>query len=407
MKNKKSGKKVFVGLSGGVDSSVAAALLKRGGYEVTGVFIKAWYPFDSAQDKPVGGCDWREDRRDAMRVCARLDIPFLTLDLEKEYKKKVVDYMLREYRAGRTPNPDVMCNKEIKFGHFLKYALKQGADYIATGHYAQSVERKTQNVKLEFKANQDNEMNALRFTLYASRDRNKDQSYFLWTLRQEQLKHVLFPVGHLKKSNVRKLAKKFSLPTAEKKDSQGLCFIGKIDMKDFLSRYIKAKRGNVVDVNGKRIGYHDGAQFLTIGQRHGFTVTKKGSDFVPMYVVSKDIKKNIITLSKQHPDKLALPVRSFERPRAAIAGSSGGARRENVGVSEIVLDEPNWINDTPVSGKTYKARLRYRQKLMQVLVRRVKGKWTVNFKKRVMDASSGQSLVIYDRNAVIGGGVIV
>ena len=303
--------------------------------------------------------------------------------------------MLREYRAGRTPNPDVMCNKEIKFGHFLKFALSEGADYIATGHYAQNVERKTQNVKPKFKTNRDNEMSALRFTLYASRDRNKDQSYFLWTLKQKQLKHVLFPVGHLKKSNVRKLAKKFSLPTAEKKDSQGLCFIGKIDMKDFISRYIKAKRGNVVDVNGKRIGYHDGAQFLTIGQRHGFTVTKKGSDFVPMYVVSKDIKKNIITLSKQHPDKLALPVRSFER------------RRENVGVSEIVLDEPNWINDTPVSGKTYKARLRYRQKLMQVLVRRVKGKWTGNFKKRVMDASSGQSLVIYDRNAVIGGGVIV
>src|SRR3972149_2581934 len=200
-------KMVFVGLSGGVDSSVTAALLKEQGYEVVGVFIKTWQP-DFIE------CTWPEERRDAMRVAAHLDIPFLTFDLEKEYKKEVGDYMVSEYRAGRTPNPDVMCNKEIKFGAFLQKALAMGADFVATGHYAEISQ--IRNV----------------FSLKKSPDPSKDQSYFLWTLTQEQLAHILFPIGHFKKTEVRKLAKKFALPVAEKKDSQGICFLGDIDLKD-------------------------------------------------------------------------------------------------------------------------------------------------------------------------------
>src|SRR3990167_4048684 len=197
-------KTVYIGLSGGVDSSVSAALLKKQGYDVTGVFIKVWQPNWIT-------CTWKEDRLDAMRVCAKLEIPFLTLDLEKEYKRDVVDYMIREYKAGRTPNPDVMCNRYIKFGAFFNWARKYGADYIATGHYAQVFKKVT------------------GYRLQVSRDFEKDQTYFLWTLTQRELSQTLFPVGRITKPEVRKLAKKFGLPTADKKDSQGLCFIGKVD----------------------------------------------------------------------------------------------------------------------------------------------------------------------------------
>ncbi len=212
-------KKVFVGLSGGVDSSVSAALLQSQGYDVFGVFIKVWQP-------DFYECTWKEDRLDAMRVCAKLNIPFYTLDLEKEYKKEVVDYMIEEYKNGRTPNPDVMCNKYIKFGGFFDWAMSQGADFVATGHYA--------------RLNKEHE-------LVAGRDSNKDQSYFLWTLTKEQLSKTLFPVGDIEKTEVRKLAKKFGLPTAEKKDSQGLCFIGKVDMAEFLHHFIETKPGPVLN----------------------------------------------------------------------------------------------------------------------------------------------------------------
>jgi tRNA-specific 2-thiouridylase len=246
----KNVKKVFVGVSGGVDSSVALALLKNEGYDVTGVFLKVWAP-------DFLPCDWREERRSAMRVCATLDVPFITLDCEVEYKKEVVDYMIREYSEGRVPNPDVFCNKYVKFGVFLKRALEMGADYVATGHYAQVVK------------------NMDKFKLCESTDKEKDQSYFVYTLGQYELSHTLFPIGHMTKPEVRKLAHKFGLPTATKKDSQGLCFIGKIDMKEFLTHYIETKEGDVLNTKGEVIGFHDGAIFLTIGQRHGFTVTKK------------------------------------------------------------------------------------------------------------------------------------
>ncbi|OGZ26807.1 MAG: tRNA 2-thiouridine(34) synthase MnmA, partial [Candidatus Nealsonbacteria bacterium RIFCSPLOWO2_12_FULL_39_31] len=221
-------RKVFVAMSGGVDSSVAALLLQKSGFNLVGCYIKGWYP-------PGVICNWKEDRRDAMRVCAKLGMPFITVDAEKEYKKEVVDYMISEYKAGRTPNPDIMCNKSVKFGVFLKKALAMGADYIATGHYAR-LRLKIKNKKSNLKT----------YELAIAKDLNKDQSYFLWTLTQEQLKYCLFPLGGLLKSEVRKIAKKNDLATAEKEESQGVCFIGEFNMEDFLKKYIKQKKGKVV-----------------------------------------------------------------------------------------------------------------------------------------------------------------
>jgi len=351
-------KKVFVGLSGGVDSSVSLALLKKAGFDVVGVFIKAWHP-------EWAPCDWKDDRRDAMRVCAKLGVPFRTLDLETVYKKEVVDYMVREYKAGRTPNPDVMCNKEVKFGAFLRYAKKEGADFVATGHYAQ------------------NKLTNSKHKLIVSKDKEKDQSYFLWTLTQEQLNHILFPVGGMTKSQVRSLAKKFRLATAEKKDSQGLCFVGKIDMKDFLAHFMKPKKGLVLDSNEKKIGTHTGAMFLTIGQRHGFSVSNAKTSSKPLYIVSKNNRKNTITVSGKNPDSI-----------------------ENLGVKNIVLSKTNWVSDPPVSGKSYAIRLRYRQKPLLGSLDK-KGKlWTVTLSHPFIGASVGQSLVVYDKDVCLGGGVI-
>ena len=256
-------KKVFVGMSGGVDSSVSVALLKVAtpnnfsklfgrptpegfsGYEVVGVFIKVW----QADFLP---CTWREERREAMRAAAHLGIPLITLDLEKEYKDEVVDYMIREYSMGRVPNPDVMCNKHVKFGAFLEFAKKNGADFIATGHYARI-------------QSSHHTLPPKPYSLLMGVDAEKDQSYFLWTLTQDQLAHTLFPVGHLQKSEVRDLAKEFGLPNAEKKDSQGLCFMGAVDMADFLKHYLKTEVGNVLDKDGNIIGTHQGAILYTIG----------------------------------------------------------------------------------------------------------------------------------------------
>ena len=290
---------VFVGLSGGVDSAVSAALLKKQGYEVIGVFIKTWHPEFLV-------CNEEAEQRDAMRVAAHLDIPFLTFDFADVYKKEVADYMIREYKKGRTPNPDVMCNKEVKFGAFLKKALAMGADFVATGHYAQNkpntkqmlsrVSHSNLNVVNEYNIAYDAESTAS--CLVKSIDPSKDQSYFLWTLNQKQLSKILFPVGNLKKTQVRKLAKKFNLPVAEKKDSQGICFLGAVDLKEFLKHYIKPKK-EVRCLNErkeKKIGYHDGVFFHTLGERHGFTITKKSPNDGAYYVVGKDIKKNILVV---------------------------------------------------------------------------------------------------------------
>lgn len=341
-------KTVFVGVSGGVDSSVSLALLKDAGYDVVGVFIKTWQP-DFIE------CTWKDERRDAMRVCAKLGVPFVMLDAEQEYRDAVGNYFIEEYKRGRTPNPDVMCNKEIKFGVFLKFALARGADFVATGHYAEVRDGK----------------------LFAGRDAAKDQSYFLWTLTLEQLSKTLFPIGHLEKSDVRKLAKKYGLLTAEKKDSQGVCFLGPIDMKEFLAHYIDKKRGDVLSDTGEVIGHHDGALFFTLGERHGFTITKKGHDDIRLYVVNRDLEKNTITVSSK------------------TAGGSVSSR------TEIKLSDTNWLV-TPEVGKTYAARIRYQQPLQACRVENDR----VIFDAAQDSASAGQSVVVYDGAELIGGGII-
>jgi len=367
MENKK---KVFVGLSGGVDSSVSAALLKRDGYDVTGVFIKAWYP-------DFLTCTWKEDRRDAMRVCATLDIPFLTIDLEKEYKKEVIDYMVREYAEGRTPNPDVMCNKVIKFGGFFNAAMAAGADYVATGHYARVVEARGNEDE------SDAEKNAVIYKMLESKDTNKDQTYFLWTLTQRQLAHTLFPVGDMQKSQVRALAAEFGLPTATKKDSQGLCFLGKVDLKDFLGHYFKEQKGNVLDEAGAVIGTHDGAWFYTLGERHGFVVSADAPAEKPFYIITKDVKANTLTVShKVSPDAPLKPTK------------------------EIRLTNTNWISGVAPLRKKISARTRYRQELVHCKVDQDTDGFFVTFNTPQSIVSSGQSIVFYSAGECLGGAVV-
>lgn len=352
-------KKIYVGLSGGVDSSVSAALLKEEGHDVTGVFIRVWEP-------DFFPCTWREDRQDAMRVCARLNIPFKTLDLEDVYKREVVDYMIAEYKAGRTPNPDVMCNKEVKFGAFLNWARSERADAVATGHYAQ----------IEY---------AHPATLWAGADREKDQSYFLWTIQSADLPDIIFPVGGLEKEETRRLAKRFNLPTAEKKDSQGLCFIGKLDIKEFLNEFVQTKKGRVVDQSGNEIGEHDGALFYTLGERHGFRITKPGVHRA-YYIVGKDMKKNELIVSYE----------PFQRSHNK---------------KEVLIEKINWIGGEPQERKKYCARIRHRGELLPVCVEGMtKSTATVVFKKRMPLLASGQSLVLYEQKATglrcVGGGIV-
>lgn len=344
------GKKVFVGVSGGVDSSVALALLRDQGYDVVGVFIRTWQP-DFIE------CTWRNERRDAMRVCAHLQVPFVELDLEKEYKEGVADYMIAEYKKGRTPNPDVMCNREVKFGGFLTWALTQGADYVATGHYAQ---------------NNNGE-------LVKGVDQSKDQSYFLWTLTSDQLRRVLFPVGNIPKSKVRALAKKYRLPTAVKKDSQGVCFIGEIDMKEFLKHYIGSQGGLVVNEQHEIIGTHEGVLLYTLGERHGFTITKKTTTDKPYYVIAKDIEKNELMVS-QYPQ---------------------------TGIKDSLVRLESCVWRTTPESKKYTAQIRYHGLLQQIVISDVTASTaTVHFDDVDFSLAPGQSVVVFDGNRCIGGGII-
>lgn len=359
--------KVFVGVSGGVDSSVALALLKKQGYDVTGVFLKVWHP-------DFLPCNWKEERRSAMRVCATLGVPFITLDCEAEYKKEVVDYMISEYRAGRTPNPDVFCNKYVKFGVFLKKALEMGADFIATGHYA----------KLSF--NKTNKS----FILSEAKDANKDQSYFLYKLDQNQLSHTLFPIGDLTKPEVRKLAEKFGLPTATKKDSQGVCFLEDLDIKDFLSHYIETKKGDVLNTSGEVIGYHDGAILYTIGERHGFIITKKTPNDPRYFVVAKDLEKNTITVADKKSEGDAV-----------------------YSTKEIIVKNLHTIQGLPLDskGNPWKGwrggvRIRYRQEKQKCSVEKKAGGYHIVFDEPQNGVAPGQSAVLYDGDICLGGGVI-
>ncbi len=352
-------------MSGGVDSSVSAALLHRAGYDVTGVFIRVWYP-------PGIYCSAEDDRRDALRVAAKIGIPLLTVNLEKEYKTAVIDSMFREYTRGRTPNPDILCNEKVKFGAFRTWARKRGVDAIATGHYARIVK-------------QDGTLH-----LRAGKDKEKDQSYFLYRLGNRALARIIFPVGAMEKSEVRALARRFGLPTAEKKDSQGLCFVGKFDFKEFLKHYVPVKSGTVLDTKGKIIGHHDGALLYTIGERHGFNVTKKSPHDPPYYVVGRDVKKNTLTVARGNEEK-----RFFKR--------------------KIILSHPHWVSGKPpaLSG-TYRARIRYRQPLQSCrLVKQPPlgseaSKWgyMVVFDRPQRAVTPGQSLVLYRGIECLGGGVI-
>lgn len=345
-------KTVYVGMSGGVDSSVTAALLKEQGYKVVGVFMKNW-----TKDIPGFSCPWKEDYQDAKRVAVQLGIDFKVYDFEKQYRQKVVDYMLDEYKAGRTPNPDIMCNQEVKFKLFLETALEDGADLVATGHYA-----KTRDGKLFVAANKD-----------------KDQTYFLYRVTKEALKKTLFPIGDFKsKDEVRAKAKKFGLVTAGKKDSQGICFVGKVGIREFLEHELgKQKTGKIVDQNGQNIGEHDGAIFYTIGQRHGLNV----GGGLPYYVTGKDMKKNEVYVTTDLDD-------------------------DNLWSDKLRLTDVHWINGQPDFKKTYQIRTRYRAPLVDATLDVASPTPQVVLKEKVRAITPGQSSVIYDNDQVIGGGIV-
>ena len=346
-------KKVFVAMSGGVDSSVAAALLKQRGYEVTGVYMKNW-----SEDLPGHHCPWKEDYQDAKRVAIQLDIPFKMYDFQKEYKQKVVDYMIDEYKAGRTPNPDITCNQEVKFKLFLDTALSEGADLIATGHYS-----RVKNGKL-----------------YSGIDQNKDQSYFLYRVSPNALKKVLLPIGEYTKPEIRVLAKKFGLATANKKDSQGICFVGKVGIREFLSKYVESSPGPIIDQFGKVLGEHDGALFYTLGQRQGLKV----GGGLPFYVTGKDMEKNIVYVSTNLQD-------------------------ENLWKKDVSLKDFHLLDEEDITNKELSIRTRYRSPLVKLLkIHKEDDKnWEVELSEEVRAITPGQSAVIYDGEHVLGGGIVV
>lgn len=355
-------KKIYVGMSGGVDSSLSAALLKQQGHHVVGVFIKVW----QADFLP---CNWRNERRDAMRVAAHLNIPFKTLDLENEYKHGVVEKMIAEYREGRTPNPDVLCNKEVKFGAFLDFAKREGADAVATGHYAQILPMDGVPV------------------LATGVDVHKDQSYFLWMLEQTELPFIHFPIGHLEKSEVRKLATVLGLPTAHKKDSQGLCFLGPVDMKDFLSHFVDQVPGEVRDENGEVIGSHEGAVFYTLGQRHGFSTNKTTRNERPYFVIGKNMTENAIIVSHEI--------------RNDFDDSSRMTKLKDFRTT--LGREQFWER---YEGKHVHARYRYRQSLRSCVL--TKGESVqVTWSETEEHIAPGQSVVLYDGMYCLGGGIVI
>ncbi|PIR98430.1 MAG: tRNA 2-thiouridine(34) synthase MnmA [Candidatus Colwellbacteria bacterium CG10_big_fil_rev_8_21_14_0_10_41_28] len=340
--------RVFVGMSGGVDSSVAAYLLKKRGYEVIGVHLRCWNK---------NGCDEKE-ATDARLVAEHLNIPFYVFDMEKEYKERVVDYMIDGYRDGITPNPDVMCNKEIKFGLFMEKALSMGARFIATGHYAR--------VK---------EMGGI-YSIYRGKDGNKDQSYFLWTLNQDQLSKILFPLGDLKKDKVRKIAKKAGLHIADKKDSQGICFVGQVSIDEFLGEYLSQKEGQIINIRGEVVGTHRGAHFYTIGQRHGLGVALSE----PYYVSKIDVNKNTVILAPEDDPSL------FER--------------------EIKISKVNMVPNQETPQKVL-VQIRYRQEPVSAILSQKNGSFHIDFDKPVKFVAPGQSAVFYNpKGQLIGGGII-
>ena len=358
-------------MSGGVDSSVAAALLLKDGYDVTGAFM-----VDYDDPERPGSC-WHSDYEDALRVCAKLGIKLLRLDFRKEYKKLVLDYMYKEYEAGRTPNPDVLCNKYIKFGVWLDKAKELGFDLVATGHYAR-LERETPNPKSQFP--NKSKLSKSKIKLLQAKDKNKDQTYFLHQLTQKQLQSTVFPLGKYTKPEVRKLAQKFNLPTAEKEESMGICFIGEVPMKEFLQKKIKSKKGKIINSAGEILGEHDGLAFYTIGER-GLKLGK-GTTGRPYFVVSKNIKDNELVVG--HEDDPML----YKK--------------------EIQIGEINWISGQPPKFPLKcKVRLRHRQELQNCVISNKNNKIFVNFSKPERAPTPGQFAVFFLKGECLGGGVIV
>ena len=366
---KKQKTKVLLAMSGGVDSSVAALLLQKAGYDVYGAFMKNW---SDTKNKITGECAWVEERKHAIKIATKLGIPFVTLDFEKEYKKLVVDEMFKKYKAGITPNPDIDCNEKIKFPLLIKAAKKAGISLIATGHYAR-IKKKGR-----------------KFELHRGKDESKDQSYFLYRQNQDDLKHTIFPIGNLTKKKVREIAKKNGFQNADKKGTVGICFIGKINLKDFLSKKIKPKKGKILDPDGNQIGEHDGIYFYTVGQRlgprYGFEIKRQNLKTKRMekwYVAKKDAKKNTIVAAPEgHPILL----------------------REEIFVNDLHL-----IDETKKDFLKHKkvfSRIRQVGELIPSKIEKEKNKIKVTLNKGITGVSEGQAIVLYDKTKCLGGGVI-
>ncbi|MBU5674401.1 tRNA 2-thiouridine(34) synthase MnmA [Paenibacillus brevis] len=354
--------RVVVGMSGGVDSSVTALLLKQQGYDVIGIFMKNWDDTDE-----FGNCTAESDAEDVRRVCEQIDIPYYTVNFEREYYDKVFAYFLEEYKRGRTPNPDVMCNREIKFGEFLNKALDLGADYVATGHYARVLDE------------------GGTYKLLRGVDSNKDQTYFLNALNQAQLSRAMFPIGHLPKPEVRRIAEEAGLYTAKKKDSTGVCFIGERNFREFLSQYLPAKSGEMIDiVTGEVMGRHDGLMYYTLGQRQGLGIGGSGNG-EPWFVAEKDLDLNILYV-----------VQGDKHPSLYSTG--------------LIASDINWIAGADhMPADTFKctAKFRYRQPDQDVTVsKREDGTLYVQFDQPQKAITPGQAVVFYDGEVCLGGGII-
>ena len=349
--------RVVVGMSGGVDSSVAAYLLKKQGYEVIGIFMKNWDDTDE-----FGVCTATEDYDDVIKVCNQIGIPYYAVNFEKQYWDKVFTYFLEEYKAGRTPNPDVMCNKEIKFKAFLEHAQSLGADYLATGHYARVEQREGETLMLR------------------GVDSNKDQTYFLNQLTQDQLKHVMFPIGEIEKKKVREIAEEAGLATAKKKDSTGICFIGERNFKTFLSQYLPAQPGKMETMDGVVMGQHDGLMYYTIGQRHGLGI---GGDGEPWFVLGKDLKRNVLLVGQ-------------------------GFDNDAVYSTSLTAVKMSYTSNKPLPKMfSCTAKFRYRQQDTPVEVEiREDGTTHIVFAEPVRAITPGQAVVLYDGEICLGGGTI-